>query len=152
MVKKILLSLIAFVGGGILLSSAQNKQISGTVANAEGKPIAGATILIEGTSTGTTTTADGRFSISAPANGTLKISFIGYEPQSIAIAGKTHIDIRLNEDMTSIDNVVVIGYGSGRKVGTIIGSVDQVKGEKLEGRPTNNVMDAMQGQVPGLQI
>lgn len=108
--------------------------------------------MVEGTSVGTTTNASGAYSIAAPANARLVFSFIGMEPQTVPVGGKSAIDVQLGEDMTSIDDVVVFGYGSGRKVGTIIGSVDQVKGDKLEDRPTNNVMDAMQGQVPGLQI
>ena len=74
---------------------AQNRQISGTVTNADGKPIAGATVLVEGTSTGTTTNTDGKFSVSAPANGTLAVSFIGYETVKVAIAGKTQVNVSL---------------------------------------------------------
>ena len=75
------------------LASAQNKQLSGTVTSPDGNPIAGATVFIEGSSTGTTTNAEGKFSLSAPADGMLTVSFIGYASQTVAIAGKTRLDI-----------------------------------------------------------
>lgn len=151
MVKKIVLSIAAvlFVCASAL---AQNKQISGTVTGPDGKPVIGATVVVEGTNIGTSTDLNGKYTLSAPTNGTLIVSFIGYTDKSIALNGKTTIDVALSEDTENIDEVVVVGYGSGRKVGTIIGSVDQVKADKLEDRPSANVMDAMQGQVPGLQI
>ena len=151
MVRKVVLSLIAVLGA-IAVSLGQNRQVAGTVTGADGSPIAGATIMVEGTTTGTTSGADGKFALAAPSDATLSVSFIGYETQRIPVAGKSHIAVVLEDDATSIDNVVVIGYGTGRKVGTVIGSVDQVKSDKLENRPSNNIMDAMQGQVAGLSI
>lgn len=90
--------------------------------------------------------------MTVPANATLSISFIGYETQKVSVAGKTHIDVTLGEEATGIEDVVVIGYGTGKKIGSVIGSVDQVKSEKIENRPSTNVVDALQGQVAGLQI
>lgn len=127
-------------------------QVTGLVTSTDGKPVAGATVVVEGTTIGTTTDANGKYALSAPAKGLLTFSFIGYIDQSIPINGKTVVNVTLSEDTKNIDEVVVVGYGSGRKVGTLIGSVDQVKSDKLEERPTGNVMDAMQGQVAGLQI
>ena len=108
MVRNFLLSLIAIVGGGVLLASAQSKQVTGTVANTDNRPIAGATVLVEGTTVGMTTDANGRFSISAPADGTLKISFIGYQTQTVSVAGKTQINVSLQEDTQAIDDVIVV--------------------------------------------
>ena len=153
MVKKILLSLIAIIlGGGISLSFAQNKRISGTVSTADGQPIAGATVLVEGTANGTTTAADGSFTLSAPTDGVLLISFLGYEAQQTAINGRTNITVVLHEDTTSIDDVVVIGYGSGQKIGNIVGSVTTVSAGELADRPSANIGDALQGKVAGLQV
>ena len=151
MKKKLLLSLIAVcsVMFGLM---AQNKTVTGTVTGADGAPIAGATVVVEGTSIGTTTDIAGHYSIAAPSDGKLNVSFIGYEDQTVAIANKTVIDIQMSESNTAIDDVVVMGYGSGRKIGTVIGSVDQVKADKIENRPSLNIMDALQGQVAGLQI
>ena len=152
MVRKILLSLIAVLGGGILLSTAQNKQISGTVTAADGSPIAGAAVFIEGTSTGTSTGANGKFTVTAPSNGVLVVSFLGYEDQRTEINGRTEINIVLQEDSKSIDDVVVIGYGSGQKIGNIVGSVTTVSSGELADRPSANIADALQGKVAGLQI
>ena len=85
MVRKIILSLISLLGGGILLSLAQSKQISGTVTGPDGKPVAGATVMVDGSHVGTTSNGDGSFTITAPGNGSLVVSFIGYETQKVAI-------------------------------------------------------------------
>ena len=151
MVKKIILLIVAVLFVTISVF-AQNMQVSGTVTSTDGKPIAGATVVVEGTNVGTSTDSNGKYTLSAPSNGLLTFSFIGYVDTSIAINNKTVVNAALSEDTANIDEVVVVGYGSGRKVGSIIGSVDQVKSDKLQERPTSNVMDALQGQVAGLQI
>lgn len=130
---------------------AQNRQISGTVTNADGKPIAGATVLVEGTSTGTTTNAEGKFSVSAPANGTLAVSFIGYESVKVAVAGKTQVNVSLREDTHAIDDVIVVAYGTAKKE-SFTGSVAVVKGEELEHRKVSNVTKALDGLAPGVQV
>ena len=151
MVKKIVLS-IAAVLFAVVFVFAQSKLVTGTVTSTDGKPVAGATVVVEGTNIGTSTDSNGKYTISAPANGLLTFSFLGYVDTSIAVNNKTVVNATLSEDTANIDEIVVVGYGSGRKVGSIIGSVDQVKADKLQERPTNNVMDALQGQVAGLQI
>ncbi len=151
MVRKLVLSFIAVLGL-CTFAAAQNTQVSGTVVSADGLPVIGATIMVEGTGIGTSTDGNGKFVISAPVNGILAVSCIGYADQQVPVNNRTALDIVLDENAEAIDDVVVVGYGTGRKVGTVIGSVDQVKSEKLEARPTNNVMDAMQGQVAGLQV
>ena len=96
MVRKLVLSLIAVLGGGIMIALAQVQQISGTVVDAEGKPVAGATVMVDGTTNGTTTNAAGQFTLSAAADATLQVSFIGYETQKVAVGGKTspeHSDV-----------------------------------------------------------
>ncbi len=124
---------------------------SGTVTNAEGKPIAGATVLVEGTSTGTTTNTDGKFSVSAPANGTLAVSFIGYETVKVAIAGKTQVNVSLREDTHAIDDVIVVAYGTAKKE-SFTGSVAVVKSEELEHRKVSNVTKALDGLAPRVQV
>lgn len=151
MIKKIVLSLITVLSF-CSLALAQNKQVTGTVTDETGEPIIGATVVAEGTSAGTTTGGDGQFTLTVPANATLSISFIGYETQKVSVAGKTNIDVTLREAATGIEDVVVIGYGTGTKFGSVIGSVDRVKSEQIENRPSTNVVDALQGQVAGLQI
>ena len=131
-------------------SLAQNRQISGVVTDNDGQPISGATVLIEGTSVGTTTNINGEFSISAPANGTLSVSFIGYESVQVPIAGKTWISVSLKEDTHAIDDVIVVAYGTAKKE-SFTGSVAVVKSEELEHRKVANVTKAIDGLAPGVQ-
>lgn len=147
--KFVLLIMIVLSAGALAL--AQNKRISGTVKGVDGKPIAGATVLVEGTSIGTTTSADGRFSVQAPADGTLTVSFIGYASKSVNIAGKTRLDIALTEDTHAIDDVIVVAYGTAKKE-SFTGSVAVVKGEELEHRKVSNVTKALDGLAPGVQV
>ncbi len=151
MVRKIVLSIVALLAVGFA-AYAQTRQVSGTVKDEAGNAIVGASVIVDGTTNGATTAADGSFKISAPANAKLTVSFIGYEDQTVNIAGKTTIDVVLKEDAQAIEAVSVIGYGSANKVGTVIGSVAKVKGEVLENKPTANVADALQGKVAGLQV
>ncbi len=151
MTRKIVLLFIS-VFGICALALAQNRQVSGTVTDDNGAPIVGATVAVEGTNNATTTGSSGQFTLSAPANGVLVFSMLGYLPQQIAIAGKTNLDVTLTEDMQRLEQVTVIGYGSVNKVGTSIGVVDQVKGKLLENKPTVNAADALQGKVAGLQV
>ena len=137
------------MGGGIL---AQNKQITGHVVTSDGSPVAGATVLIDGTSSGTTTNVKGQFTVSGPSDCVLAFSFIGYETQKVPVAGKTNLKVVLQESSEAISSVTVIGYGTGSKIGTTIGSVAKVKSDELEHRPTPNIADALQGKVAGLQI
>ncbi len=149
MVRKLVLSLIAVLSVAAL-AIAQNKQVTGTVTDANGNPIAGATVMVDGTSQGTTTGVEGQFAISAPANATLTISFIGYEPQKISIAGKSFIAVNLNEDSQAIDEVLVVAYGTAKKE-SFTGSAAVIKSENIEKRVVSNVSKALEGQVAGVQ-
>ena len=131
---------------------AQTK-VNGTVVSAEdGEPVIGASVLVVGTNTGTVTDANGHFSLTTPAGkNTLRISYVGMEPLEV-VAGTKHLRIMLSNDQKAIDEVVVVGYGSAKKLGTIAGSVETVTSEKFEHRPIANIGDALQGQVAGLQV
>lgn len=150
MVRKIVLSLIAMLGGGILLSSAQNTQISGRVTGIDGTPVAGATVVVEGTTLGTTTGADGKFALAAPAESTLSISFIGYRPAQVAVAGKTVVEVVLDEDSHSIDDVIVVAYGTAKKE-SFTGSASVIKTEEIAKRQVSNVTNALSGVTAGVQ-
>ena len=91
MVRKIVLSLIAVLGAGMLLSVAQNRQVSGTVSDAEGNPVVGATVLVDGTHVGTTTGMDGSYTLSAPADGTLKVTFVGYADMLVPMPARPRL-------------------------------------------------------------
>ena len=151
MVRKILLSLIALLGGGILLSLAQSKQISGTVTGPDGKPVAGATVMVDGSHVGTTSNGDGSFTITAPGNGSLVVSFIGYETQKVAIGGKTRITITLKEDAQAIDDVIVVAFGTAKK-DAFTGAAKVIKSDDLIKTQSTNVGDALVGKVAGVQF
>ena len=150
MVRKILLSLIVVLGLCVY-GFAQNRQVSGKVADAEGKPVAGATVMVDGTSTGTTTGTDGKFTIAAPADATLAVSFIGYETRKVAVAGKTHVEVVMHEDAQAIENVVVTAFGTTTKK-DLTGSIATIRGEELAKRQVSTVSKMLEGAVPGVQL
>ena len=150
MVRKLVLSLVAVLGV-FAMAIAQNKQVSGTVTTADGAPVAGATIIVDGTTTGTTTGADGKFAISAPANGKLNVSFIGYESQQVSIAGKTNVSIELVEDTHAIDAVEVVAFGTAKKE-AFTGSAKVIKSDDIAKTQSSNLTDALVGKVAGVQF
>ena len=113
MVKKIVLSIAAILFAGAAVF-AQNKQVSGTVTGQDGSPVIGATVVVEGTTLGTSTDMQGKYTLAAPANGTLLISFIGYEDAKVAIGGKTTVNVTLKEASKAIDNVIVVAFGEAK--------------------------------------
>ena len=149
MVRKIVLLLVASLTCG-LLASAQTKQVSGTVKDANGNAIVGATVIVDGTTIGTNTGTDGSFRISAPANGNLLVSFIGYEDQKIAIAGKTSIEVVLQDNYTAIEGVTVQTFGELKKK-DLTGSITAVTAKDLQKMTVSSVANALEGAVPGIQ-
>lgn len=150
MVRKLVLSLIAVLSVS-LMAFAQNAQVSGTVTDANGAPVVGATVMVDGTNQGTTTNADGRFEVSAPANGTLTVSFIGFETQQVAIAGKTNVTVSLAEDTHAIDDVIVVAFGTAKKE-AFTGSAKVIKADDIVKTQSSNVSDALVGKVAGVQF
>ncbi|MBQ8482769.1 MAG: TonB-dependent receptor [Bacteroidales bacterium] len=131
---------------------AQNMTVSGVVTDSNDVPLIGATVMVEGTQTGTSTDVDGAFKITAPKNGTLVVSVIGYATKNIPVNGQSFITVQLEEDAEFLDATIVIGYGSGQKIGNIVGSVATVSSDEIASRPSGNISDALQGKVAGLQI
>lgn len=129
----------------------KGKAISGTVIDDTGLPVIGANIVVKGTQNGTITDMDGNFSLTVPANSTLKVSYIGYVDQYIPVGNQAILSIKLKEDSQALEEVVVVGYGTQKKV-NLTGSVASVSGETLTERPTANVASLLQGQIPGLQV
>lgn len=142
--------LVLSMGEGTFLA-AQDRIVSGVVADEIG-PIYGAAVQVAGTTHGTTTDADGKFSISVSEGSSLLISCLGYESQQIPVDGRDEINVVLKEDSHLLEMATVIGYGSGSKIGTTIGSAATVSEQTIENRPTANVADALQGKVAGLQV
>lgn len=133
------------------IPSTKQKRVSGVITDTKGEPIIGANVAVKGTSNGTITDIDGKFDIEVPANTTLKISYIGYQPMEINIGNKSTIDIKLSEDTQALDEIVVVGYGTQKK-SDVSGSVTTVSGEKLAKIPTANAETALQGMAPGLSV
>lgn len=127
------------------------QQITGTVKDATGAPLPGVNVLIKGTTNGTTTDADGNFAISAKASEILTLSFIGYITEEIVIDNQTAISVTMTEDMTTLSEVVVVGYGTQKKK-LITGANVQVAGETLQKQNQLNPLQALQGQAPGVSI
>ena len=151
--KNRILSLLFFFMAFISVQVyAQNIKISGTViSGSDNYPIIGANILIKGTTIGTITDVDGNFSFEAPKGSTLIVSYIGYQSQEMQVSGNAPLKIILSEDTEKLDEVVVIGYGSQKK-SDMTGGIVAVGNEKLQMVSTNNLMDKLAGQVPGLNI
>lgn len=126
--------------------------ISGTVLDAESKPLPGANVFEKGTSNGTTTDVDGKFSLVVQNESAILVfSFIGFVSQEVAVNGRSVIDIVLQEDMQSLEEVVVVGYGEQKKI-NLTGAIDVVAGEDLSSRPAAQVGQLLQGQAPSMLI
>ena len=149
MVRKIVLSIVALLAVGFA-AYAQTRQVSGTVKDEAGNAIVGASVIVDGTVNGTTTDANGGFSISAPANGSLLVSFIGYVEQKVAIAGKTVINVTLADDYTAIEQVVVQTFGEMKKK-DLTGSITAVTAKDLQKMTVSSVSRALEGAAPGVQ-
>ncbi|SHM76754.1 TonB-linked outer membrane protein, SusC/RagA family [Cyclobacterium lianum] len=126
-------------------------EISGTVTDERGAPIPGATVIIDGTSTGTVTDIDGNFSIDADEGDVIRISFIGYQTQSVSIGNQTNLQIVLTEDQSSLEEVLVVGYGTQKKE-DVTGAVSSVNQEAIKNLPVSTLDQKMVGQVAGVQI
>lgn len=134
------------------LSLIAQQTITGVVRDQSGQPMSGVTVVVQGTSVGTLTGVDGRYSLQAPAGAlTLQFSFIGYKTLNEPISGRTVVDVALSEMVTGLDEVVVVGYGTLRKK-LVTGATVQVKGEDIQKLSTVSPMTALQGQTPGLSI
>ena len=134
------------------MSFAQTREVSGIVTSSEGTPISGASITVVGTNLATQSDESGRFKIIANTGATLNVSYIGYVSQRVSIGNAAVLTITLNSNDQSLDEVVVIGYGSGRAIGTIVGSKTTITSKDIEGRPNANAIEALQGKVPGLSV
>ena len=127
--------------------------VSGRVADDQNRPLVGATVVVAGTSQGTTTDLDGNFSLRVNAvDPVLKVDYLGYEPQELRVSpSQTTFDIRLALSSKAIDDVVVVGYGTVKRR-DLVGAVDQVDRKVIEDRSTGTLARALQGQLPGLNI
>ncbi|MDE5828066.1 MAG: SusC/RagA family TonB-linked outer membrane protein, partial [Duncaniella sp.] len=130
---------------------AQTITVKGTVVDKEGEPLIGASVVVQGETLGTATDFDGNFSISAPSNGTLVVSYVGYETQEIAINGRTEINVTLHENSVLLGEVVAIGYGTVKK-SDATGSVATIKPSEIEAGLATSAQDLLVGASPGVVV
>ena len=131
---------------------AQSKLTGTVIGEDDNEPLMGATVKVAGTGTGTVTDLDGRFTISLPqGKSRITVSYVGYKPETVNVSGKQHVDIVLKSDAASMNEVVVVGYGTMKK-SDLSGAMSQLKGEDLMKGGAIDLAHGMQGKVAGVQI
>lgn len=140
--------LLFFLASAALFS--QNPKITGVVVDENGESVIGASIIVKGTQNGTMTDVNGEFSLNAPEQSTLVITYIGYQPLEVR-ATSQKMQIAMNNRTTDLDEIVVVGFGTQKKV-NLTGAVSTVDSKTFESRPVSSALQALQGAVPGLNI
>ena len=150
MKKYILTICLALLG---LTAMAQEIAVSGlVVSKSDGEPLIGATVRVKGTSKGTATDIDGKYSLKDVASdASLVFNYVGYQEISVPVNGRNVIDVEMEETASSLDELVVVGYGVAKK-SDLTSSISTIKGSELNEMVTGNAMDAIQGRVPGVQV
>lgn len=141
-------------GNNISISSkktGQAKKISGTILDNTGEAVIGANVVVDGTTDGTITDFDGNFTLNAPEGSMIKVTYIGYQPMLVAANSNSPMRITLKDDSKALDEVVVVGYGTQKKV-NLTGSVAAISSDDIKDRVQTNVLSAVQGTVPGVTI
>ena len=129
----------------------QANKVTGIVKDTNGEPIIGANVTVKGQSIGTITDIDGRFVLDAPKNAVLQITYIGYVSQEVKVSGNKELNIILKEDTETLDEVVVVGYGTMKKT-DLTGAVMQVKTNDIKSVTAGNPLQALQGRAPGVSV
>lgn len=145
-----------FQNGHIIITyqkenTGKTKAITGVVKDKTGEPVIGANVVEKGTTNGTITDVDGKYSLEVSEGSILQISYIGYMPREVTVSGKKTLDIQIQEDSQALEEVVVVGYGTQKKV-NLTGAVSQVTSKVLENRPITNLGQGLQGVVPNLNV
>jgi TonB-linked SusC/RagA family outer membrane protein len=147
----LLLCLFVLNANALTNNAGLQQQISGTVIDEEGIPLAGTNVIIQGTTKGTQTDFDGNYTISANKGDVLEFSYLGMLTQSITVGDNTTINITMQEDAAQLAEVVVVGYGVQERR-TLAGAIETIDASAFEARPVSNAVQALQGTVPGLII
>ena len=144
-------SLGAYVAGAQTAASGSPMSVSGVVLESTGVPAIGAFVLQQGTSNGTMTDADGKFTINVTSDAVLEVTLMGFETQLVPVNGNSVLSITLKEDSQLLEEVVVVGYGTTKKV-NLTGAVSVIKADDLQDRSALSASKMLQGSVPGLTI
>ena len=151
--RKIKLFLTALAMMVSSLAFAQSLTVTGNVTDAStGEPVPFAALVEKGTTNGVNTDVNGHYSITVSKNAVLVFSSIGYETVEVSVDGRAKVDCELPVDTETLESAVAVGYGSARKIGTMVGSVTTVTSEALATSPSSSALDALQGQVAGLAV
>jgi hypothetical protein len=143
------IALIAMLGQ---FAYSQTSTVSGVVSDETGAPLPGASVVVSGTTNGSQTDFDGNFSLSnVPSDGTLTISYIGYQTQKVQVNGQSSINIAMEIDAQALDEVVVVGYGAQSRA-SVTGAISSVKSEDLNAVPVANATEALQGRAAGVSV
>ena len=129
----------------------QSLLVQGTVTDETGVPLVGVNVAIQGTTMGTITDVNGNYQIEAVSGSTLTFSFVGYLSESVVVETQTTVNITLVPDVTQLEDVVVVGYGTQKKE-TLTGSVVNVSGKEIEKSPSSNLASSLAGRLPGLIV
>ena len=139
----------------VILSASQQPpsdlQVNGKITGENGEPLPGVSVALVGTDRGTATDSSGNFTITVPTGGTLRITYVGYVTQEVKIGNESQINIRLLPSANQLNEVVVVGYGTQKKI-DVTGSVAHVSGDVLAKQPVLTATQALQGKVAGVQI
>jgi len=150
--RLLMIAVIALLACNVQVFAQEKKTITGNVSSPGGETLPGVNVSIKGTTIGTITDIDGNFTLSAVGEeDVLLISFIGYKPQEVPVVGRSTFNFTLEEEMTDLDEVVVVGYGVQKKA-LVTGANQNVKGEKIAELNTATAMEALQGVAPGVSI
>lgn len=151
LLRFVMAMLCVFTSIGIA-SAQEPGTVSGTVTSAsDGEPLIGASVLVKGTTIGTDTDIDGKFTVKAKKGDVLQFRYVGYEPSEVKVGDNNVINVMLQENENNLDEVVVVGYGT-QKRKLVTGSTFQVSGDQIAQMNTTNALTAMQSQAPGVQI
>ena len=150
MVKKVVLSMVATLLLGSFGAFAQGQRVTGTVTDDTGLPVIGAAVVVEGTTRGTTTDVAGYYEIAAASDASLTFSYLGLQTQTVAVAGRTVVDVVLAADSEQIEEVVVQAFGVAKKE-AFTGSAATIKSDELVKTQSSSVANALAGKVAGLQ-
>lgn len=127
----------------------QNMTVRGNVKDQSGEPIIGASV--RSGSSGTVSDLDGNFTLNVPGNATIQVTYLGYLPQNISVNNRTDLSVVMSEDAKSLDEVVVIGYGT-QKLRNVTGAITQISASSIEDLPVSNLAEALAGQINGLSV
>lgn len=132
-------------------ATAQAQYVTGTVTSSDGEPLPGATVIVVGTTNGVATDFDGNYKIEAKRGEYLLFSYVGFKQEKIKVGAETTINVKMGEDNSLLDEVIVVGYGTQRRR-NIVGAVENLSGKEIENRPNGYITRSLQGMVPGLNI